>query len=141
MYLQTHLQLPVRKSQPPASQDILPSPSVLQCAVPESLGDDQIKGEINSLEVLADDETGKPSKMKPERTTPKPSLSRAGTGVKAPEQPRLTCKEMPSTTFGGFRHANVIARAMEQGGRISLPAVVGVKPHVQGYTINNRWWP
>ena len=44
----------------------------------------------------------------------------------APEQPRLLCREMKSTTVGGCRHAN--ARGLEQGGSISLRVVVGVKP-------------
>ena len=48
------------------------------------------------------------------------------TGVEAPEQPRISCKEIRPATVSGWRHTN--ARDLEQEGNVSLGAVVGVKP-------------
>ena len=81
------------------------------------MGDSQIESELNYLKELTDDETVKLGEMEPERTCltlNKPSLvPRAGMGVEAPEQPRLSCREMRSITVGGCRYA--IAGGSEQG--------------------------
>ncbi|CAM9882596.1 unnamed protein product [Ascophyllum nodosum] len=47
-----------------------------------------------SLEAQAGGEKMVGVKMEPERTMVKSSYPRAGAGVKAPEQPRLSCREM-----------------------------------------------
>ena len=66
--------------------------------------------------------------MKPERMCPtlKPSRPRASTGVEASKQPHLLIRKMRSTTVDGCRQAD--AAGLEQGGSISLRAIVGVKP-------------
>ena len=64
-------------------------------------------------------------KMEPERRKLKPSP--AGTGVEAPGQPRLSCRQMQRTTVGGCRHAY-----SRLGQRIIIfQIIVGVKPDKQ----------
>ena len=43
-------------------------------------------------------------------------------GMEAPEQPRLSCREVQSTTVGGCRHAD--GRGSEQRDSTSLQALV-----------------
>ena len=76
------------------------SPSPLPCNEPESLEDHRIESEVDSPEALTGGETGKLGKIKPERTSLEASQS-AGTGVKAPEQPRLLRREIQSTAVHG----------------------------------------
>ena len=47
---------------------ILPPSSLLPCAQPGSLGDDQVESGTNSLEALADYMTGKLGEIEPKRT-------------------------------------------------------------------------
>ena len=54
-----------------------------------------------------------------------PESSPAGTDVEAPEQPRLSYKEMRRTTVVGCRHAD---GSLEQGGTISLQVIVVAQP-------------
>ena len=67
IFRQTNLPPHVHKSQPPQSLENLPSPSPpLPSVEAETLGDDQIESEENSLEALAgDDKTGKLVKCNP----------------------------------------------------------------------------
>ena len=88
------------------------------------MGDDQIESEENSLEGLTDDQDKRgeiplevqvfaedtiKGMMEPERIALKSSLT--GTGVKALEQPRLSCRE--ATNVGGCGHAD---GSLERGG-------------------------
>ena len=67
IFRQTDLPPHVHKSQPPQSLENLPLPSPpLPSVEAETLGDDQVESENNSLEALAgDDKTGKLVKCNP----------------------------------------------------------------------------
>ena len=85
----------------------------------EPEGDDQDKRGEFPLEEQVGTKKKIKGNMKPERASLE--LLSVGTGVKALEQPRLSCSEMRPTTVGNYRHAD--ARDLEQGGYVSLKSI------------------
>ena len=96
------------------------------------------RGEI-SLEEQVDGEKTVTGSLNPEIQCLPFESSSAGAGVKTPEQLRLSCGEIRSTTVDGCRHAG--GEGSEQGGIISLQAIVNEEKKTRRFTMltSCRW--